>query len=123
MLLPYYQAYQLLTPLAVGTDLEKYYDIYEISRTDVDNAEGVMNVEILDSEWPESLKSLKIGLHKLHIIRKLFFCSLLALDADGGKSDFSRWALAIETMKHLSSETTKMTCCIDEILREEEGRY
>lgn len=121
MLVPYYQAYQVLRPLAVDLDLEKYYDIYEISQTDMDDAKEIRNVEILDSEGADSLKSLKVSLQKLHMIRKLFLCSLLALEADGGKSDFLRWAMATETMKRLSLETTKMTSCIDDILKEEEG--
>ena len=121
MLLPYHQAYQVLRPLAVDLDLEKYYDIYEISRTDMDDADEIKNVENVDSEDTDSLKSLKIGLQRLHVIRKLFLCSLLALEADGGKSDFFRWAKATETMRNLSFETAKMTSCIDDILREEEG--
>lgn len=122
MLSSYHQACQVLRPLAVDLDLEKYYDIYEISRSDMDIVEDI-NAEILDSEAADSLKSLKVSLQKLHMIRKLFLCSLLALEADGGKSDFSRWAAAIETMRRITWETTKITSCIDDILREEEGQW
>lgn len=102
-------------------DLEKYYDIYEISRTDMDEAKEFANAENYNSEEANSLTALKIALQKLHMIRKLFLCSLLALDADGGKSDFPRWAAATDTMRHISAETTKMTRTIDDILREEES--
>lgn len=122
MLSPHFKAYQSLRPLAIEVDLEKYYDIYEISRTDLDNAEEFANVESFDSEEANSLTALKIALQKLHMIRKLFLCSLLALDADGGKSDFPRWAVASDTMRHISAETAKMTRTIDDILREEESK-
>lgn len=122
MLSPHYQSYQSLRPLAVEVDLEKYYDIYEISRTDMDEAEEFANAEIFDPEEANSLTALKIALQKLHMIRKLFLCSLLALGADGGKSDFPRWAAATNTMRHISAETANMTRMIEDILREEESK-
>lgn len=122
MLSPHYQAYQSLRPLAVEVDLEKYYDIYEISRTDMDEAKEFAIAEIIDTEEANSLTALKIALQRLHMIRKLYLCSLLALDADGGKSDFPRWAVATHTMRHISAETEKVTRTIDEILREEESK-
>ncbi|MCJ1261952.1 hypothetical protein MMC22_001821 [Lobaria immixta] len=122
MLSTHYQAYQSLRPLAVEVDLEKYYDIYEISQTDMDEAKEFASAEIIDTEEANSLTALKIALQRLHMIRKLFLCSLLALDADGGKSDFPRWAVATDTMRHISAETENVTRTIDEILREEESR-
>lgn len=122
MLSPHYQAYQSLRTLALEADLEKYYDIYEISRTDMYEAAEFACAGIFDTEEASSLKALKIGMQKLHNIRKLFLCSLLAVDADGGESDFPRWAAATETMQHLSAETAKMTGAIDDILQEEESK-
>lgn len=116
-----FNAYQSLRPLAVETDLDKYYDIYEISRTDREDTEHFTRTEIFESEDTESLKYLKTGLTKLHIMRKLFLCGLLALEADGGKTDFARWPIAIETMKALSAETSVIIATVDEILREEDG--
>lgn len=122
MLSPYCKAYQNLRPLAEEVDLEKYYDIYEISRTDMDEAMEFANVEYFDSEEANSLTALKIALQKLHMIRKLFLCNLLALDADSGKLDFPRWAAATDTIRQISAETAKMTRTIDDILREEESK-
>ena len=121
MLSPHLQAFQSLRPLAVEVDLDKYYDIYEISRTDMDEAQEFANADGFESEEANSLTDLKNSMQKLHLIRKLFLCSLLALDADGGKSDFSRWAAATDTMRHISAETAKMMRTIDDILREEES--
>ncbi len=122
MLSPYYEAYQYLRALAVELDLEKYYDVYEISSTDMYEAAEFASAEIINSDEADSLRALRLGLQKLHIIRKLFLCSLLALDADGGKSDFPRWGAAIETMRRLSAETAKMSGAIDEILQEEDSK-
>ena len=122
MFAPYYSAYKTMKPLAVDLDLEKYYDIYEISRTDMEDAELVANVNISDIVDTDTLQDLKVGLQKLQVIRKLFLCTLLALDADGSKSDFQRWSIAIDNMNTVSSLTTKMLCNIDEAMGYEEGK-
>lgn len=103
--------------------MDKYYDIYEISRTDREDTEHFTRTQNLESEDMESLKYLRIGLNKLHVMRKLFLCGLLALEADGGKTDFVRWPNAIETMKALSAETTVIVATIEEVLQEEDGEY
>ena len=118
---PYYQAYRSLKPFAVELDMEKYYDIYEISRNDMEDAEALANQEISEIGSVCTLRDLKIGLHNLHIVRKLFLCTLLALNADGSNTDFHRWSSATETMTAVISITTKMTTSIDEIMGEEEG--
>ena len=123
---PYRQACDDLKPLANEFDLEKYYDIYEISRTDLQEAKD--SVGILDLEDGESLKALRFGLQQVHILKKIFLCSLLALHADGGKLDFSKWATAVDVMQQLSSLTANATSRMDMVLNEEErksdcGRY
>ncbi|KAL2048462.1 hypothetical protein N7G274_000374 [Stereocaulon virgatum] len=120
MFAPYYEAYEDLKPSAVDLDLEKYYDIYEISRTDMEDAELVAKVNASDIENANTLQDIKVGLQKLHIIRKLFLCTLLALDADGSNSDFQRWSMANEIMNHVNSLTSKTVIDIDEVLGEEE---
>ena len=122
MFAPYYSAYENMKPLAVDLDLEKYYDIYEISRTDMEDAELVANVNISEIEDADTLQDLKVGLQKLQVIRKLFLCTLLALDADGSKSDFQRWSIATDNMNSVSSLTIKMICNIDEAMGDEEGK-
>ena len=112
-------AYQSLRPLAVEADLDKYYDIYEITRIDREDTELNVRTEVVESEEMESLKYFKTGLARLHVTRKLFLCGLLALEADGGKTDFARWPAAVETMKTLSSETSAIVATIDTILQED----
>lgn len=122
MFSPYYRAYQNLKPFAATLDLDKYFDIYEISRTDLEYAELVGNVEPAEIEDADTLQDLKVGLQKLHILRKLVLCTLLALDADGSKSDFRRWSVAVEMMSSVTSLTATMISNIDEVMGEEEGK-
>lgn len=117
----YHKAFEAARPLAVEGDLEKYYDIYEISRSDIQEAEDVPVVLAEDDET-ETLKALKLAFQKLHINRKLYLCSLLALNADGSRSDFRTWSAASESLVHIASETARMTVNIGEVLGEEECR-
>ena len=122
MFSPYYRFYQTLKSFAATLDLEKYYDIYEISRTDLEDAELVANVEPDEIEDADTLHDLKVGLQKLHLLRKLLLCTLLALDADGSRLDYRRWSVAVEMMCAFNSVTVRMTSHIDEVMREEEGK-
>lgn len=117
----YYRAFEEMKALAVQADLEKYYNIYEISRTEMLEMEGVKDTFMSDF-GQETLKSFKYGSQKLHLARKLFFCSLLALSADGGKVDFARWSTATRLMDSLSVETSRATQDVDETLGAEEGK-
>lgn len=122
MFSPYYRVYQSLKPFAATLDLDKYYDIYEISRTDLEDAQLVANVEPAEIEDADTLQDLKVGLQKLHILRKLVLCALLALDADGSKSDFRRWSVAVDMMSSVTSFTARMISNINEVMGEEEGK-
>ena len=122
MFTPYYRSYQTLKPFAATLDLEKYYDIYEISRTDLEDAELVANVEPAEIEDADTLHDLKVGLQKLHLLRKLLLCTLLALDADGSILDHRRWSVAVEMMCTFNSVTVRMTSHIDEVMGQEEGK-
>ena len=122
MLSPYYNVYQTLEPFATALDLEKYYDIYEISRTDLEQAKLVANVEPAEIQDADTLQDLKVGLQKLHILRKLVLCTLLALNADGSKLDFRRWTVAVESMSSITQLTAREISNIDVVMGEEEGK-
>ena len=118
MLRPYMDACKVLRFLAEEHDLEKYFEVYEIGPSDLGDLEtGEVPA---GSEEAETLKSLKACLYRLHTIRRIFLCSLLALDADGGKPDFTRWGIAVHEMQRLASITTESTEKLNRILSEEE---
>ncbi|KAL9057735.1 MAG: hypothetical protein Q9206_002233 [Seirophora lacunosa] len=111
----YYRAFDQVKLMAVEADLEKYYDIYEISKSEVLEAEGTKDVATSDPS-EKTLRAFKMNSHKMHSARKLFLCSLLALSADGGNVDFAKWSTATRVMSTLSVETSKALQEVDEIL-------
>lgn len=121
-LLPRYNhSVRSLKPLAEQLDLEKYYDIYDIS--DLDLQEANLGFNSSEFEDNESLRVLKILAARLHTIRKVFLCCLLALDADGGKPDFSRWSTAVDEIQAVNTVTGVAEERLRRILDEEDSTY
>jgi hypothetical protein len=69
---------------------------------------------------PESLKALKTLLHRLHTTRRVFLCSLLAIDADGSQFDYTRWGLAVEQLRSLGNLIAELAGELRKILAEQE---
>ncbi|KAG0638656.1 Mysoin-binding motif of peroxisomes-domain-containing protein [Tuber brumale] len=115
---PHIQACMSLRHLTQEIDLEKYYDIYDIRREDVQNIEA----EIDNGEFDdmESLKALKALVHRLHTVRRMFLCCLLALEADGRHPDFNKWRITVEQLRTLGSLVGELGSEIKRILGEEE---
>ena len=121
LLEPYFQAYCNLKSYANGTDLEKYYDIYEISRIDGVSAETIATSSSAGKEVPNSLNGLKRLLSNLHLMRKLVLCSMLALDTCGVHKDVAQWPAAIQAMQSLTSLTNGAAQHLDRLLSAEQG--
>jgi len=102
-------------------DLEKYYDIYDISDLDISDAmQGFPQGEPDDAE---SLRTLKIVAARFHTTRKMFLCALLALDANSDDSDFLRWTTAVEGLRALNDATRDCYERLSTILREQECKF
>jgi hypothetical protein len=86
------------------TELEKYYDMYDI--TDLDMSDALQGFSESEFEDSESLRTLKILAARFHTTRKMLLCALLALDANGEAPDLLRWTTAVEVLRSLN-ETTK----------------
>ena len=114
----YSQVSAVIKGFAEALDLEKYYDIYDIS--DLDSADASQGYKESDFEDVESLRTLKIVAARFHTIRKMFLCSLLALEANGEKSDFLRWTTAVEGLRELNEATKDCYERTNAILSEEE---
>jgi hypothetical protein len=102
-------------------DLEKYYDIYDVS--EVDFAEAMLGYSDTEFEDLESLRVLKILGARFHTARKIFLCCLMALDAHGGKPDFLRWSTAINEMHGACAVTGSAEECLRRNLSDEESTY
>lgn len=113
------QALQNLRRLADANDLEKYYDIYDISPAEL-SAAGVSPEQ--ESEDRYSLRSLRNFFTRFYMTRKAILCCLLSLGADGEESDITRWGTAIEEMQNLVAATATSTKRLADILNEQDRK-
>ncbi|KAL2022766.1 hypothetical protein VTK56DRAFT_4582 [Thermocarpiscus australiensis] len=118
MIQNYMQILSVVKGFAEQLDLEKYYDIYDIS--DLDMSDAMQGFSEQEFDDPESLRSLKIAAARFHTIRKILLCSLLALEAIGDNTDFLRWSTVVEGIRTLNEVTTQSFERIRQILSEEE---
>jgi len=101
-------------------DLEKYYDVYDIS--DFDISDAMTDFSETDLEDTESLRFLKIAAARFHTIRRILLCALLALEATGDNKDFMRWSTALEGMRKLNELTRDGYERLRLIFNEEESK-
>ena len=100
------------------TELEKFFDVYEVNTSDVDNLlEDYVPNEIDDQE---SLKVLKTLLYRVRSIRKVLLCCLLAVDAEGTSVDLERWNAVVPTLETIGIMMGAAADRIREIFDEEE---
>jgi hypothetical protein len=98
--------------------LEKYLDVYDISNPDLQEAaQGYSESEFED---PETLKVLRTLQYRLSTLRRVYLCSLLALEADGGKPDFARWSTTVDSMLSVAAPVGACAEKVNRILGEEE---
>lgn len=114
----YNQVCTVVKGFSEQTDLEKYYDIYDIS--DFDMSDALLGFTEEEFDDPESLRTLKILAARFYTIRKLFLCALLALDANDDANDLLRWTTAVEALGNLNRITHTAYDRIKTILSEEE---
>lgn len=103
MIKSYIQVTTAVKGLSEQLDLEKYYDVYDI--TDFDISDAMQGFPEDGTEEAESLRVLKIAAARFHTIRKLLLCALLAFEATGDNSDFVRWSTAAQCLNQLSTLT------------------
>jgi hypothetical protein len=116
----YVHAQRTLSQLADATDLEKYYDIYDVSVAHLRDAESALVDQELDDQY--SLRALRAGFGRLYAMRKGVLCCLLALRADGTKTDLPRWTTALEEIRELALVTGDKVTQMTNILKEEDRK-
>lgn len=92
--------------------------MYDI--TDADMQEAFLGYSEGEFEDVESLRVLKILISRFITLRKMCFCCLLALEADGGREDFMRWKTALEEVKEISALTIQSESRIRSVFEQEE---
>lgn len=115
----YIQAQHAIGLLTDPLNLEKYYDIYEISIAELAEARSAFSETTNDDHY--SLKWLRIAFSRLYILRQSILCCLLALKADGSGSDIAPWTSAVEQMRDLTLTTHEAADRIANILNEEDN--
>ncbi|KAH4350255.1 hypothetical protein HBH98_046800 [Parastagonospora nodorum] len=108
----------VLKQLILEDDLEKYLDVYDISNPDLQ--EAALGYSETEFEDHETLKALRTLQYRLSTLRRVYLCSLLALEADGGKPDFARWSTVVDSMQCLARPTGQWSENLNNILPEEE---
>lgn len=117
------QAHASLAPLLKEEDLERFLDVYDIPYHAIQEAVNpplIDHEEEEEEEDQESLKSLRLLGYQYTTLRRVVLCSLMSLEADGGKPDFARWWSAIETVNSLSLTSATWAQNLNELLRETE---
>ena len=117
LVIPHIEAYKSLHSFANAANLERYYDMYEISRSDIDE---LLDLDATRTEDDlELLRVLKTDLHRLFMARKMSLCSILALDADCRSSSLG-WNQITEIMEDISNRTGTSAKALEDILDEEQ---
>lgn len=117
IILIYEQASSVIKGFSEQLDLERYYDIYDIS--DLDMADALQGYSDKEFEDMESLQTMKIVASRFHIMRKMFLCALMSTEAQGDETDFLRWTTVVESLRMLNETTTESYERIKSILSEE----
>ncbi|EWC44937.1 hypothetical protein DRE_00996 [Drechslerella stenobrocha 248] len=110
------RAIEALAPFPRSSDLEKFYDVYDILPADIRDAS---TDEMEFSDDPESLRALKAIFNRLYTARKIFVCRLLALEAAGGRKDHLQWHAVVEQLRSLGRLSADLAGEIRTILTEE----
>lgn len=107
-----------MKPLIQEDDLEKYFDVYEISNPDLQ--EAALSYSPSEFEDAETLKVLRTLQYRLSILRRVYLCSLLAMEADGGTPDFARWSTVVDSMVTTAHHVGLWSEKFNRVLSEEE---
>ena len=113
----YEQASSAIKGFSEQLDLERYYDIYDIS--DLDMSDALQGYTESEFEDMESLRTLKIAASRFHVLRKMFLCALLSMEAQGDDTDFVRWSTVVESLRMLNEATSTSYRRLSSILGEE----
>ncbi|CAA9964460.1 Vezatin domain containing protein [Pyrenophora teres f. maculata] len=108
----------ILKQLVQADDLEKYLDVYEVSNPDLQ--EAALSYSASEFDDAETLKALRILQYRFSILRRVYLCSLLALEADGGTPDFARWSTVVDSMLNTARPAGHWSEKFNRVLVEEE---
>lgn len=115
----YEQASSMVKGLSEPLDLERYYDIYDIN--DLDMSDALQGYSEREFEDMESLKTLKAAASRFSILRKMYLCALMSIEAQGDETDFARWSTVLESLRILDDAAAECYTQLNSILSEEDS--
>lgn len=117
----YIEACASLRSLISEDDLERFFDVYDISLQDARECLDKCTAMSILEDDPESLKSLRVLSYRAGVLRRVTLCSFMALEADGGHPDFPRWRSATSIIATLNSTISTSATRISSMLSEMES--
>lgn len=109
-----------MLPLVDTVNMQRYHDIYDLSRQDYEAT--VQEVPSPFEDDPESLRALKTSLMRLFVARQIFLCDLLALTSESSTSDLTRWSTISNEIQNLPRVVLASATIIRQLLNDEGNR-
>jgi Mysoin-binding motif of peroxisomes len=117
----YLEAHNVMLPLVDSIDMQRYHDIYELSRQDYQ--EMIQGLPSTVTDDPESLGGLKMSMLRLFIARQILFCDLLALPSESSVPGTNRWTLISDEIASLSQVVSTSATSVGLLIDEEENQH
>jgi hypothetical protein len=99
------QACQELQDWVKLENYEMHLELHEVSEPDI--IEALSGATVLEIEDQESLRALRAMHLRFSILRRVYLCRLLSLDANGSQKEKKPWRIALQGMNMLIVSTGK----------------
>jgi hypothetical protein len=118
----YLAAHESLRSLADAGDVNKYHEIYDVSKHDVRDVLSHFRSEAVDEGT--SLKTLRYHLRQIFLARQLVLCDLLAVSPQLESDDVENWRTVFQQVSDLVELLHESTAALSTSLtREDEKQW
>jgi hypothetical protein len=112
------ESHNAIKPHVSSVDLQRYYDIYEISPIEYSQAVELANKT--PDEQENTLKEIRFSLHLHALARKVFLCDLLALRPSPRLARVHQWRGILQILREVQAEVHSRQECLSNGLSVEE---
>jgi Mysoin-binding motif of peroxisomes len=109
---------QDLKDLVNEDNFERQIEIHEVADPDIQ--ESFSGATISEIEDQESLRALRTMHLRFSVLRRVFLCYLLSLEANGSGDDIQPWKATLEAIESLAKLTGEQAEKLNDMLREDE---
>jgi hypothetical protein len=107
-----------LKDLVNEDNFERQIEIHEVADPDIQ--ESFSGATISEIEDQESLRALRTMHLRFSVLRRVFLCYLLSLEANGSGDDIQPWKATLEAIESLAKSTGEQAEKLNDMLREDE---